>query len=570
METGGWFGVSVALVAMPGGPSLPDPDDLPPGVVARRSRLSEVVQPEFFDDETVAGELQRLGDARAQLAAYEVSLVVRLAALRPDLWDLAPDQPGAATDGWVPGRTFTGITEFFVDELALVLGCSRARAHRLADTSLVLWHQLPATWAALADSRIDWARAQVIATVLGWQTPQVPPEVIAAVEELAIAWAAAGETVGRLQARVAAALLELDAAAADRRRKTAQRNADVRVQPGADGMAQLIADLPGPVAAACRDAVDRYARMWKADGDHRPIGQLRSLVLADLVLRPWDTRRPPVTAHMTVVAPLPSLRDPTTMGTDDPAGSDVGCLGLEPAGEVDGQPITAAHLRELLAHLDALCPGGLQAPVDGRLDISLVDPVTGRLRATVTRPELQRLVRRGCPAHPPTGLPPPAAGPGTSGPPAARPGTGRPAGDCGCPVLDVPPAVDRYRPSAAQRRHVRARDRTCRHPGCVRSVAYTDVDHVVPHGAGGVTDCANLCCLCRRHHRIKTHAAGWRYVMTDDGVLSVTTPSGVTRTTWPPGTALPAEFLLVSAGGGGCAGETGEGAASADDDPPPF
>ena len=50
-----------------------------------------------------------------------------------------------------------------------------------------------------------------------------------------------------------------------------------------------------------------------------------------------------------------------------------------------------------------------------------------------------------------------------------------------------------------------------------------------------MTDCDNLCCLCRRHHRLKTHARGWLYVMTPDGVLSVTTPSGVTRTSRPPG-----------------------------------
>ena len=57
----------------------------------------------------------------------------------------------------------------------------------------------------------------------------------------------------------------------------------------------------------------------------------------------------------------------------------------------------------------------------------------------------------------------------------------------------------------------------------------------IPYACGGQTDCANLCCLCRRHHRLKTHAEGWLYVMTLDGVLSVTTPSGVTRTSRPPG-----------------------------------
>ncbi len=163
-----------------------------------------------------------------------------------------------------------------------------------------------------------------------------------------------------------------------------------------------------------------------------------------------------------------------------------------------------------------MCPGGLQAPTAGTLSIHLVDPDTGALRATVSRPELERLVRRGCPSHPDSG-------------------SGPPGGGCGCGVLDRPPPVDRYTPTPAQRRFVRARDRGCRHPGCRRPAARTDLDHVQPHAAGGRTDCVNLCCLCRRHHRLKTHAPGWRFAMTPDGVLRVTTPSGVTRTTRPPG-----------------------------------
>ena len=148
------------------------------------------------------------------------------------------------------------------------------------------------------------------------------------------------------------------------------------------------------------------------------------------------------------------------------------------------------------------------------MDIALTDPVSGALRATVTRAELQRLARRGCPDHP--------------------------AGACACPVLDRPPPVDRYAPTPAQRRFLRTRDRTCRHPGCRNDAGWADLDHVVPHGHGGATACANLCCLCRRHHRLKTHAAGWRFQMSCDGVLTVTTPSGVTRTTRPPGLTDPA------------------------------
>ena len=192
-----------------------------------------------------------------------------------------------------------------------------------------------------------------------------------------------------------------------------------------------------------------------------------------------------VSAHVTVIAPLPTLAG---SGCDHPA--EILPPGSSPApvepGEVDGHPITAGQLRELLTQLDSLCPGGLQAPTGGTLGIALTDPATGALRATVTRAELERLVRRGCRAHP--------------------------DGDCGCPVLDRPAPVDRYRHTPAQERFVRARDRTCRHPGCTGRAAWADLDHVAPHDDGGPTDCGNLCCLCRRHHRLKTHAQGWRYV----------------------------------------------------------
>jgi hypothetical protein len=73
-----------------------------------------------------------------------------------------------------------------------------------------------------------------------------------------------------------------------------------------------------------------------------------------------------------------------------------------------------------------------------------------------------------------------------------------------------------------------------------RQLGEPGADHVVPHGNSGAIACENLCCLCRRHHRLKTHAPGWRFRMSCDGVLRVTTPSGVTRTTRPPGLTEPA------------------------------
>jgi hypothetical protein len=79
-----------------------------------------------------------------------------------------------------------------------------------------------------------------------------------------------------------------------------------------------------------------------------------------------------------------------------------------------------------------------------------------------------------------------------------------------------------------------------------------------------------LCCLCRSHHRLKPFARGWRFTMSDDGVLTVTTPSGVTRTTRPPGMRPPATTeVLPPDRSGAPPSQTGPGELP-DDEAPPF
>ena len=102
--------------------------------------------------------------------------------------------------------------------------------------------------------------------------------------------------MSRLQDRATELMLQLDAAAADERRKAAEKAADVHVYPSAtDGRATLAADLPADEAVECYDVVDQLAKMLKADGDHRPIGALRAHVLSLLIRRPADHGLPPVT-----------------------------------------------------------------------------------------------------------------------------------------------------------------------------------------------------------------------------------------------------------------------------------
>ena len=484
------YGVALTVTELGGGSA--ESGLLPPGVVSRPSRLTELLPVAERSAEEKAIELGRIQRFRAMLDAYEAAVVVGFAADRPDALDLPPGTPGAAAVSVNPDSRspIPGTSEFFVDELALVTNSSPRAAGRLASWSHLLLSRLPAVWAAMADGELDTPRARVFVDVLGPTADGVPEQVVPRVLP-----EAAELSTGRLRARLLREVLAVDATAAERRRAQAERCADVRLYPTGVGMSEMVTAWPAPVAAACWTTVDELAWIRKHAGDPRPIGELRSVTHAELLLRPWDTTRPPVTAQLTVTAPLPSLRP-----ADDVSA-------VQEPGEVNGTPITAAHVRQLLTDLDALCPGGLQPPTGGTLTLAVTDE-RGALLATTTRPELERLAARGCPHH---------------------------ANDCDCAVLDRPPPVDRYRPSAGQRRFGKTRDRSCRQPGCCQPVGRVDLDHVRPHGAGGPTDCTNLCCLCRWHHRLKTQAPGWRFVLTPDGVLRVTTPSGITRATRPPG-----------------------------------
>ncbi|OBF89581.1 HNH endonuclease [Mycobacterium sp. 852002-51152_SCH6134967] len=89
----------------------------------------------------------------------------------------------------------------------------------------------------------------------------------------------------------------------------------------------------------------------------------------------------------------------------------------------------------------------------------------------------------------------------------------------------------RYRPSAKLAWFVRCRDMTCRFPGCDVAATDCDLDHTIAYPAGP-TQAANLKCLCRQHHLLKTFA-GWRDKQYPDGRVEWTSREGQTYTTHP-------------------------------------
>jgi len=98
-----------------------------------------------------------------------------------------------------------------------------------------------------------------------------------------------------------------------------------------------------------------------------------------------------------------------------------------------------------------------------------------------------------------------------------------------------------YRPGVVLGAQVVARDVTCTFPGCVRTAASGELDHIEPYRADRVpsthgssapsvdqTRAENLQAVCKRHHDLKT--AGLWKVRRDlpDGGVSWTSPLGIT------------------------------------------
>ena len=255
-----------------------------------------------------AGSWRRLGSwAQASELAAVAQITARAAA--------RDEQAGVDADGR-PAR----VPASAAAEVALELTMSSYSAAAWADLAVELTWRLAATGAALAAGVIDVPRARLIAeatTVLSEQNAR-------AVEGRVLP-AAAGQTTGMLRAALRRAVLAIDPAGAEERRKEAERRARVVLYPDQDQTATLAGQrMPVIHAAAAMARLKAMARARQADGADGPLDLICAQIYIALLLGtptqiPPPPDAPPGDPHGDAPGDSPGNPYDDPGGPDDPA-----------------------------------------------------------------------------------------------------------------------------------------------------------------------------------------------------------------------------------------------------------
>jgi hypothetical protein len=447
------------------------------------------------------------------------------------------------------------------DEIGPALRLPAGTAVRRVENAVLLAESLPRVLQALESGAIAPRQTEVIVDL--WRdlvgATGRPPEpwplgeaVSRVVDELLEK--APTATASQLRALARRRRAWLLAGSQEDRHRLARRGRRVWIEPEEDGMARLCALLDAATAhavharlASIAARVDPHSppsdlagsacggqgvaegpgpdddRSCWEDGP-RTAGQLRADVLAALLLDGEPACMPEhlrgIRGQVTVTVPVLSLLEHSaqTPGRGSP-GRSPGGDGL-PGGSPDG------------GALPGRSPGGHAVPGES----SNGDGLPGRSRSAGGTTGGGPAGSPGCAELAGYGPIPVgvaeriAAGAGSWSRVLTHPVTGT--------VLDHDRTT--YAVPADLKRRLRARDGTCRFPGCRRRAERCDLDHTVAWVEGGPTAADNLAHLCRHHHVLK-HRDGplgrWRVRHrrreSPEGVLEWTSPAGRVHVTYP-------------------------------------
>ena len=427
----------------------------------------------------------------ASVSGYRAQLIDQARAWGELVADVA-DSP--RTGGWDSAAT---AHRELVSELACALRLPERTAQTLVAHSQLLVEGLPATLTALQSGEITYRHAQSLAD----HAVSLPDSTRAAFEE-AVLPAARELTVSRFD-RVARTKRErMHPESIEARHVAGVADRCLSVTADRDGMAWLNVYLPAAHAIAIDDRLGRIA------------AGLRAAEQAD--------------ASQHGAAQHGAARHGAAAG----AGST-----HEPAPVRTLTQLKVDVLSDLLIDGEIVAGDGRSSIGRGiRASVHVTVPVLSLLGAGSEASGLARATLEGCSAVDPTvhatleGYGPidphTAARLAATAPGFTRllthPETGA--------VLSV--GRDRYSPPPELRRWLRARDETCRFPGCARRTGDCEIDHTDDWQNRGPTSHDNLAHLCPSHHHLK-HNTRWAVRQVGHGLLHWTSPSGRTYVTKP-------------------------------------
>jgi hypothetical protein len=432
-----------------------------------------------LDAAAVLADARRARAAENAAAAEVLEQVVAWARLHEvtDLDDAATWWVGSKTLGQDTGIPLAGsgaplVSEFAVAEIAAALGLSAGSGRVLVAQALELAHRLPRVWARVQAGSLPAWRARRIAEETLTLSPEAAGFVDAQVAPFAHQTGPA-QTQRLVEEAIARFMPEY---AAERRDRAAdQRHVSIEHdQVSFAGTSRVHGELDLADALDLEDALTAGAE------------QLRLLGSADCL----DVRR---AAALGALARGQHPLDLQPAGPDPVEGFETGARAPSSTTGPASGPISRSREVVLYVHLseDAIRD---HDPAAGQHSPVWLENAGGQL-LTATQ------VAEWC------GLP-------ETGKVTVK------------PVIDLNTrhAVDGYRPPDRIAQAVRLRDRTCVFPHCQRPARACDLDHLDPYlpieqgGPPGQTSTANLACLCRLHHRMKTHG-GWTYTMLEPGVF---------------------------------------------------
>jgi hypothetical protein len=191
-------------------------------------------------------------------------------------------------------------------EIALAFTATEYAAEKLAGLSADLWARLPLTHLELEAGRTDADRVKIM-----WEgTRDLSDEDAGKVDAL-LAARSGSMTTGELRDAVRRAVIRVDPAAAEKRRKRAEKNARMSLYANENHTATLaLEDVPAAQGAAAKARVNAIARAAKSAGATEELALLEAMTAIGLLLGTLPLIRP-------AAPPDDGAGDP---GGDDPGG----------------------------------------------------------------------------------------------------------------------------------------------------------------------------------------------------------------------------------------------------------